>query len=107
MISWRLILPAVLIAAAIAACLTYFATLSPPVESVQLLPLTSAAMKGPDGVTQANIDQHSSAEERAKAAFERAAEAILRRAPDLQASASEPAGAVHVPLPKSRPLQRP
>jgi hypothetical protein len=107
MISWRLIVPAVLVAAAIAGCLTYFVTPSPPVEAVQPLPLTSPAMKGPDGVTEKSIDQHSSAEEKGKAAFERAAEAILRRAPDLQASASEPASAVHVPLPKSRPLQRP
>ena len=107
MISWRLIVPAVLVAAAIAGCLTYVVTPSPPVETVQPLPLTSPALRGFDGVTQTNIDQHSSAEEKAKAAFERAAEAILRRAPDLQASAGEPASAVRVPLPKSRPLQRP
>jgi hypothetical protein len=107
MISWRLFVPALPVAAATAGCLTYFFTPSPPVEAAQPLPLTSPAMKGFDGVTQTNIDQHSSAEEKAKAAFERAAEAILRRAPDLQASASEPASAAHVPLPKSRPLQRP
>jgi hypothetical protein len=103
MISWRFIVPAVLVAAAIAGCLTYVVTPSPPVETVQPLPLTSPALRGFDGVTQTNIDQHLNAEEKAKAAFE----AILRRAPDLQASASEPASAVHVPLPKSRPLQRP
>ena len=103
MISWRLFVPALPVAAATAGCLTYFFTPSPPVEAAQPLPLTSPAMKGFDGVTQTNIDQHLNAEEKAKAAFE----AILRRAPDLQASASEPASAAHVPLPKSRPLQRP
>jgi hypothetical protein len=105
MIGWRLIVPAVLVAAAIAGGLTYFVTPSPPVEAVQRLPPTSPDIEGPDRATQTNIDQHSSAEEEAKAAFERAAAAILRRAPDLQASAgaNEPPTAEHIPLPKRRP----
>jgi hypothetical protein len=109
MISWRLIVPAVLVAAAIAGCLTYFVTPSPPVEAIQRLPPTSPVMKGPDRATQTNVDQHSSAEEEAKAVFERAAAAILRQAPDSQASAgvSEPPTAEHIPLPKRRPLPRP
>jgi hypothetical protein len=108
MISWRHLVPAVLVAAAVAACLTYFVTPSPPVEADQQLPLTSPDMKGPDTGTRKNIDQRSSAEE-AKAAFERAAAAILRQAPDLQASAgtNELPTAGHIPLPKRRPIPRP
>jgi hypothetical protein len=108
MISWRLIVPAVLVAAALAGCFTYFVTPSPPVEAVQRLPPTSPDMKGPDTGTRTNIDQHPSAEEEAKAAFERAAAAILRQAPNLQASArvNEPPTAQHIRLPKKRPLAR-
>jgi hypothetical protein len=109
MISGRLTVPAVLVAAAIAGCLTYFVTPPPPVEAVvQRIPPTSPDIRGPDTGTRTNIDQHSSAEEVAKAAFERAAAAILRRAPDLQASAgvNEPPTAQHIPLPKRRPLPR-
>jgi hypothetical protein len=109
MISWRLIVPAVLVAAAIAGCLTYFVSPSPPVEAVQRIPPTSPDMKGPDTRTPTFIDQRSKAEEEAKAAFERAAAAILRRAPNLQASAgvNEPPTAQHIRLPKRRPLPRP
>jgi hypothetical protein len=109
MISWRLIVPAVLVAAAIAGCFTYFVTAPPPVEAVQRLPPKSPVMKGLDRATQTNIDQRSRVEEEAKAVFERAAAAILRQAPDLKASAgvSEPPAAEQIPLPKRRPLSRP
>jgi hypothetical protein len=109
MISWRYVVPAVLAATAVAACLTYFVTPSPPAEGDQQLPLTSTDMKGPDSASRTNIDQRASAEAEAKATFERAAAAILRRAPDLQASAgaSETPTAEHIPLPKRRPLPRP
>jgi len=104
MISWRLIVPAVLVAAAIAGCLTYFVTPSPSVEAVQRLPPTSLDMKGPDTGSWTNIDQHPSAE-----AFLQAAEAILRKAPVAQASAdaNEPPIAGHIPLPRKRPIQLP
>jgi hypothetical protein len=109
MISWRYVVPAVLVAAGVAACLTYFVTPSPPVETDQQLALTSPDMKDPDMRTRTNIDQRASAEEGAKADFERAAAAILRRAPDLQASAGadETPTAKRIPLPKRRPLLRP
>jgi hypothetical protein len=108
MISWRLIVPAVLVAAAIAGCLTYFVAPSPPVEAVQRLSPTSPDIKGADTGTRTIIDQRSRVEEEAKAVFERAAAAILRQAPDLQASAgSEPSTAEQIPLPKRRPLPRP
>jgi hypothetical protein len=90
MISWRLVVPAVLVAAAVAGCLSYFVTPSPPVEADQRLPPTSPDMKGLDAGAGTNIDQRPSAEEQAKAAFERTAAAILRQAPNLQASAGNP-----------------
>src|SRR5437879_5628820 len=79
MISWRLIVPAVLVAAATAGCFTYFVTAPPPVEA-------SPDIKGPDTRAQTFIDQRSRAEEEAKAVFERAAAAILRQAPELPMS---------------------
>jgi hypothetical protein len=102
MISWRLIVPAVLVAAAVAGCFTYFVTAPPPVEA-------SPDIKGPDTRTSTFIDQRSRAEEEAKAVFERAAAAILRQAPELKASVgvNEPPTAEHIPLPKRRPLSRP
>jgi hypothetical protein len=90
MISWRLIVPAVLVAAAMAGCFTYFVTAPPPVEA-------SPDIKGPNTRTPTFIDQRSSAEEEA------------RQAPELQASVgvNEPPTAEHIPVPKKRPLPRP
>ena len=109
MFSWRLIVPAVLVAAAVAGCFTYSVTAPPPVEADQRLSPTSPDIKGPDTGTRTIIDQRSRVEDEAKAVFERAAAAILREAPNLQASAgvSEPPTAEHIPLPKRRPLPRP
>ena len=108
MISWRLIVPAVLVAAAIAGCLTYFVTPTPPVEADQRLPPTSPDIKGPYTGTRTNIDQHPTVDERAEA-FLQAAKAILKRAPDAQASAdaNEPPIAGHIPLPRKRPIPLP
>jgi len=80
MISLRLAVPAVLVAAAVAGGFTYFVTPPPPVVADQRLPPTAADMTGPDTGTPTNIDQRPSAEEHAAAAFQRAAAAILRRA---------------------------
>jgi hypothetical protein len=109
MISLRLAVPVVLVAAAVAGCFSYFATPLPPVEADQRLPPASPDMKGPDTGIPTNIDQRPSAEERAVAAFQRSAAAILRELPDTQASAgsNEPPITGHIPLPKRRPIQRP
>jgi hypothetical protein len=108
MISWRLIVLAVLVAAAIAGCLTYFVTPTPPVEADQRLPPTSSDFKGPFTGTRTNIDSHPTVDERAEA-FLQAAKAILKRAPDAQASAdaNEPPIAGHIPLPRKRPIPLP
>jgi len=107
MISLRLAVPAFLVAAAVAGCFTYFVTPLPPVEGDQRLPPTAPHMTGPDMGTPTVIDQRPSAEERATAAFQRAAAAILRRAENAQASADEPPITGHIPLPKRRPIPRP
>jgi hypothetical protein len=113
MISLRLAVPAVLFAAAAAGCFTYFVSPPPPpppprvVEADQRLPPTVPDMTGrPDTGTPTNIGQRPSAEEQA-AAFLQAAQAILKQAPDAQASADEPPITGHIPLPKKRPIPRP
>jgi len=109
MTSLRLAVPAVLVAAAVAACFTYFVTPPPPVEADQQLSPTAPDMTGPNTGTPTNIDQRPSAEEQAAVAFRRAAAAILRQAPYAQASAgtNELPITGHIPLPKRRPIPRP
>jgi len=100
MVSLRLALPAVLVAAALAGCFTYFVTPSPPLETDQRLPPTS--------VIPTSVDRRPSAEEQAAAAFQRSAAAILRRLPDAQAVAGTVELPItgHIPLPKRRPIPR-
>ena len=113
MISLRLAVPAVLVAAAVAGCFTYFVTSPPPppgvVEADQRLPPTAPDMTGPDTGTPTDIDQRPRAEEHAAASFQRTAAAILRRAQYAQAFAGtdEPPITGHIPLPKRRPIPRP
>ena len=107
MISLRLAVPAFLVAAAVAGCFTYFVTPPPPAEVDQPLPPTTPDMTSPDMKTPTDIDQRRRADERA--AFHKAAAAILRRAQYAQASAgtAEPPITGHIPLPKRRPIPRP
>jgi hypothetical protein len=108
MISLRLALPAVLVAGALAGYFTYFVIPSPPVEADQRLPPTSPNVSGSDTVTPTSIVRRPSAEEKAAAAFERSAAAILRRLPDAQADAGTVVRPItgHIPLPKRRPIPR-
>jgi hypothetical protein len=103
MISLRLAVPAVLIAAALAGCFTYFVSPPPQVEAES----QQAAI--PDTDTLTKFDLPLSAEEERGDAFRQAAEAILKLAPDAQASAvvNEPPITGHIPLPKRRPVPRP
>jgi len=102
MISLRLAVPVVLVAAAVAGCFTYFVTPPPAPRVVEAMPV-------PDTGTPTDIDQRPSAEEQAAAAFQRAAAAIQKQAPDAQASAGtdEPPITGPIPLPKRRPIPRP
>jgi hypothetical protein len=109
MISLRLTVLSVLVAAAFAASLTYFIT---PLAPVDTDPRRSATMPTLTGRIEAlpttNIGQHPTAKQEAAAAFERAAETILKRLPDVRASAGadESPIAGHIPLPKRRPIPR-
>ena len=106
MISLRLAVPALLVAAAVAGCFTYFVTWPPPVETDQRLPPTVPDMTNSGTATPTNIGQRPSTEEQATA-FQQAAKAMLKLAPNAQASADEPPITGHVPLPKRRPIPRP
>jgi hypothetical protein len=109
MITLRLAIPAVLAAAAVAGCFTYFVTPPTRVDADQLLPPTVPNLLGPDTTASTSIDQRPSADEKAAAAYLEAAEAILRRAPNVRASAGadEPPITGPIPLPKRRPVTRP
>ena len=108
MISLRLAVPAILAAAGVAACLTYFVA-PPPVEADQRLPPTMPNVRGPGATASTSFDQRLIAEEKAAAAYLEAAEAILRRAPNARASASNDERPImgRIPLPKRRPITRP
>ena len=88
MINWRLAVPAILVAATVAGCITYFIAPAPlqPTESDQGLRPTLPNVTGrSDFGMSANI-QRSTTDEHIDA-FQRAAEAILRRAQNAKASA--------------------
>jgi hypothetical protein len=107
MISLRLAVPAVLVAAAVAGCITYFVTLAPPkpVEADQRLQPTVPNVTGrPDSRISTNIRRPSTEDH--IDAFERAAEAILKRAQNAKASADKPLVTGPIPLPMSRPILR-
>jgi hypothetical protein len=108
-ISLRLVIPAALVAAAVAGCFTYFVIGQPAVEADQRFLPTSPDMKGTETAPPVNMNQLLSAEEQAVAAFQRTAAAILRKLPDAQASAggNDPPIAGRIPLPKRRPITRP
>jgi len=108
MISWRLTVPAVLVAAAIAGCIAYFVTPTPPqlIKADQQSPSTAPKATGrPDSAASKNVEPPSTEDD--ITAYQRAAEAILKRAQNAKASADEPAIAGPVPLPRRRPLPRP
>jgi hypothetical protein len=104
MITLRLAIPAVLVAAAVAGCITYFASPAPPEQGKadQPLPPTSLTSRSDSEIAR-NI-QRPTTEERIDA-FERAAEAILKNAKASAADARLITGPI--PLPKPRPSQRP
>jgi hypothetical protein len=112
MISWRLAILAVLTAAVVAGCITYFVAPVPPrVEPVRRTALPPAPQppkpnweatvaKAMDAVDQpATIDKRVTA-------FEKAAEAILRRPTSAGAFAEEQAIGGSIPLPRKRPTPR-
>ena len=108
MIDWRLVVSLALASASIAACLTYL--MAPPWQ-VQ-------AIKSPPPLVPNDVQQDvglnqsvrpSGAEEKAVVEFETAADAILRQAPNTQASTvtDMPLPAARIPLPRRRPADAP
>ena len=104
MISLRLAVPAVLVAAVVAGCFTYFVAPPQQVEADQRLPPSGKMSEAEMAVP---IEQHPSGENKADA-FLQAARAILKQLPNAQASAdiNEQPIAGHIPLPKKRPIPR-
>jgi hypothetical protein len=109
MIRLRLAVLAVLAAAAFAGCLTYFVIPLARVDTDERLPATMPTLTGRTEAMPTNISQHPAAEQQAAAAFERAAETILKRLPDAQAAADIGAPPItgHIPLPKRRGIPHP
>jgi hypothetical protein len=108
MIDWRLIVSLGLASATLAACLFYL--MAPPWQV--------EAIKWPPSPVPTNVQEDllldqsarpSGGEEQAVAEFEAAADAILRKAPNTQASAitDVPATAARIPLPRRRPADAP
>lgn len=109
MIRLRLAVPAVLAAAAVAGCLTYFVAPTARVEADHPSPPIAPELTVPDAGASTTIDHPPNAEEKAAQAYREAAEAILRRAPNARASAGidEQPISGHIPLPKRRPATAP
>ena len=115
MVTLRFAVPAILAAAAAAGCFTYFVIASLPARveaDARLLDVRSPTV--PQFIRQVlsatgfdpSIDEPPNADEQAAAAYQEAAEAILRRAPNTRASAGadEPPITGPIPLPKRRPI---
>jgi hypothetical protein len=99
----RLVVPAVVIAAALAGCFAYFVTPQPRVEAEEQPTPTLPDVTSSTAATPEIVGQRRTAED-----FERAAEAILKRLPDALADASidNPPIIGRIPLPKRRPIPR-
>ena len=115
MVTLRSAVPAIFTAAAVAACLSYFVIITLPARfetDARLLDvrLPPAALYSPSPSTRAStqIDQPPNEDELAAAAYQKAAEEILRRAPNTRASAfaDERPMTGRIPLPKKRPIAR-
>ena len=108
MIGWQFAAPPVLVAAAAAACISYFITPAPrnPVEADQLSVSTvPKTIDRSEPAISRNVQPPNKEDD--ITAYQRAAEAILRRAQNAKASADEPLFTGRIPLPKRRPLPRP
>ena|SRR5947207_1809087 len=111
-VSLRLAIPTMLVAAVVAAGFTYLiALIAPPspVEADQRAPPTVSSSGVHHTVVPMRIGRPTNEEEKAVATFQRAADEILKRAANLQASVATGGLPISgkVPLPKRRPIPRP
>jgi hypothetical protein len=108
MIGTRLAILAVLTAAVVAGFLTYL--VDRPIDAVEVNQRPpSSIINGPDTTASTSTYQYRGEDEKAAIAYLEAAQAILRRAPSAQASASNDELPIkgQIPLPKKRPIVRP
>ena len=115
MVTLRFAVPAILATAAAAGCFCYFVIVSLPARfeaDARLLdvrlPLAVLYSSSPSARASTQINEPPNADELAAAAFQKAAEEILRRAPNNRGSAvtDELPMTGRIPLPKKRPLAR-
>ena len=105
MIDWRLVVSLALASASIAACLTYL--MAPP---WQVQAIKSPPPLVPNDVQQdVGLNQSVRPPSAVVADFDAAADAILRKAPNTQASTvtDMPLPAGRIPLPRRRPVDAP
>jgi hypothetical protein len=114
MVSLRLAIPAVLIAAVVAAYITFIAIPALPerIEVDRRSPTAPRVLARPFTDTTVDIQRHTAEDQTTEdqvTAFQRAADAILKRAQNAKASAGsdEPSITKPVPLPRKRPIMRP
>jgi hypothetical protein len=108
MISLRFVVAAILIATTVAGCITYFFNvgLPQPIEADWRLPPIVTGAKGRSDMGVSTNAQPPGTEDDINS-YERAAQAILKRAQNAKARADEPMLDGSVPLPKRRPILRP
>jgi hypothetical protein len=108
MVSLRLAVPMVLAAAVVAACFTYLVAPQAPVEADYRPPPRASSSSVQGASVPMRIARPVDDDEKAVAAFQRAADAILKRTANLQAAAPEQLPiSGKVPLPRRRPIPRP
>jgi len=109
MIPLRYIIPAVLIAAAAAAYITHLVTPETKVEADRRLPSIPHDVTSFYAGALPSMDRSAVEEEKDAAEFLRAAQAILRRAPNTRASfvgTNDASLTGPIPLPRRRPIPR-
>lgn len=110
MITLHFAVPSVLVAAAVAGCITYFVTPPVQVKADHRSQPVAPVLTRPETKTSTVVDpRQSEEEEKAAVAFREAAAAILRRAPNTRAFAfaEESPMTGKIPLPKRRPINLP
>ena len=101
MISLRFAVPAVLVAAALAGCFTYFVAPPPTIKPPRQLPEKMLELRM---AIPPSLDSPKAQETRDD--FLKAAQSILKQEPNAQAAADKPTITRHIPLPKKRPIPR-